>query len=184
MNKPLPPTLDLWETGDERPTRADRLRGAVWAAAALSLAAGVALTFHSLRLAREASQDMAQHLRELARVRSLEAGVAARRAAQQSFDALAVRQPTNLVALAVAAMPSAQPEDVRETRHELAAGWSVRQVELTFREASIAKAMEFVSIAESQPLPWRLTKCVLRATPGVAGTGHIALTMEALEKAP
>jgi len=69
---------------------------------------------------------------------------------------------------------------VRDLTHDVAPGWVALQKELTFRAVPLAPVMGLVGHAQNTRPPWRLTKCVIQASPATPGTGQVVLRFEAL----
>jgi hypothetical protein len=164
---------------DERGTPA-LLLGAALVVFALGLTVGLrALGEGRVRLDRIRAR-LAQFDALQARDRAL----AGYLAAKSQFDALPEAKARDLQPLMQESLPGYQAEDVRDASAEVSPGWVLRRREIAFREAPIAKAEEFVRRAEALRPPWRLSKCVLRASSRAAGFGHVVLVMEALERSP
>jgi len=154
----------------------------LWLSAAVLLVAGFFMTIQNLRNVDTVSQRAKKSVAELNVLRNMEADMARYEAAKLKLEQLSDKHPVSLTGVLQEALPGVKTDEVRDLRKDLGSGWVVRQKEIALNDIPIGKAMEFVQKAEKQKLPWCLAKCVIRATPRVAGTGQVVLLMEAVEK--
>jgi len=159
------------------------MRSLVWGAAAASAVAGVWLALHAAGAVDRAGRELARKRSELDELRAVAGELARSAAAKAVFEGEPGRRPAAVAALLDEVLPGVKPEDSRERRREIAGGWLVREHEFAFGEVPLGKVMDFAAKAEAQRPPWKVTKCVIRASPHAPGTGRVALVLEALEKA-
>jgi len=153
----------------------------------LALLGAVALTLYTVNQVGASRATMTRRgkdLEALALVRAELAGVEAAHACFSESDQL----PPPLAALVKTTLPGNVTPELRDLSEPGPAGWVWRRHELSFDSIVIADALNFVVAAEAplgdHPGPqrpgWRLTKCLIRATPEQPGSGRVVLVLEAL----
>ena len=103
-------------------------------------------------------------------------------AALRAFEALSNAAPAELASLGRAAVTNAPPEIRERESRNLAAGWTLRQMEVVFSEANLSQVPDFLQAAEMQRPPWRLVECTLASSRQSDGLGRVVLIMEAAGK--
>jgi len=154
----------------------------LWLFSAVFLFIGIGLTVQNLRKCDDLIERFKKKSGELKILRNMQADIFRYEAARHKMEQLAEKHPVALNAIIQEALGGIKVEDIRDSRKELVGGWAVRQKEISINDVSIEKVMEFIRKAESQKMPWCLSRCVIRTAPGAAGTGQIVLQMEAVEK--
>jgi len=100
-------------------------------------------------------------------------------AALRVFEALSNAAPAALANLGRAAVTNATPEIRERESRNLAAGWTLRQMEVVFSEVDLNQAPCFLHMAEQERPPWRLVECTLASSRKADGLGRVVLIMEA-----
>jgi len=155
----------------------------IWLSALISLVAGIVMTVHNLRSSESVGERFRKQIGELKILKNQETDLARHEAARKKYEQIIGKKPVLLNAILQETLPGVKVDEVREARKDLIDGWSLRQKEISMSEVSLEKVMDFIQKAESQKLPWSLAKFVVRTAPRTAGTGHVVLVMECLEKA-
>lgn len=158
--------------------------GALWLAALACLLAGVLFSVHACGRLRQTRDVLTRKHADLLALEALDARAREHTMALEAFEALAQKQPTPLAALLKTHLPSDTPDDIRESRDQAPQDWSLQRREVSFTEVPLPKLIRFVAAAESatnRP-PWRLEKCVIRASARAAGYGQVQLVLQAFEK--
>ena len=153
----------------------------MWICAAVSLIAGIGLSVDAIGELRSDRARLRTKLAQLDELRRMERQIARYRAAYREFEALQDKRPVPMAGLLKKHVDGRSPEDSRSTRQSSARGWTLRRQEVAFGEVSLDKVMELVHEAESGRPPWRLTRCIVRASSGVAGKGKVDLVFESLD---
>jgi hypothetical protein len=154
----------------------------LWLSVAVFLVIGISMTIRNLGKADEVSQRVKKKTGELKILRNMEADLARYETARKKMEQVSEKHLISLSGILQEVLPGAKADDVKDSRKDLVEGWSLRQKEVSMNDVPLGKSMEFVQKAESQKLPWCLTKCVIRAAPRTAGVGQVVLSMEALDK--
>lgn len=103
-------------------------------------------------------------------------------AALRVFEALSNAAPAALANLGRAAVTNATPEIRERESRNLAAGWTLRQMEVVFSEVDLNQVPCFLHMAEQGRPPWRLVECTLASSRQADGLGRAVLILEAAEK--
>jgi hypothetical protein len=159
------------------------LKRLLWISAAVLIVAGAIMTIRNFGSVEDASMRIKKRISELKILRNMEADLARYEAAKQKVEQISEKHAVALAGVLQEVLPGNKADDMRDSRKDLIPGWSIRQKEISISDVPIGKMMEFVRKAESQTIPWCMTKCVIRAAPHAAGVGQVVLTMEAVEKA-
>ncbi|MDP6526361.1 MAG: hypothetical protein QGI24_08315 [Kiritimatiellia bacterium] len=153
-----------------------------WVFAGIVLVFGIVLSVRTVQMARGVNTRLENKLAGLEKLRGMRNRLVPYELALGKFNAMAgdgsfspgepfSRLPTGLV-----------PQDIRETRKELAEGWTVVRKTCSFTKADIRTVMMFINGVESRRPPWRLARCDIRAlTPG-GGIGYVEIHLEALQR--
>ena len=155
----------------------------LWSSAAIFLVIGVGMTVQNIRNYDGIKVGFEKKMAGLKALRNLESDMARYESAKQKIEQLGDKRPVPLNTILQETLPGVKVDDVRDSRKELVSGWIVRQKEISISDVPIGNVMDFVHKAESQKIPWCLTRCVIRAAPRAAGSGQVILLMEAVEKA-
>jgi len=103
-------------------------------------------------------------------------------AALRVFEGLSNAQPVSLASMGRAILTNTTPEiRERETRN-LAAGWTLWQMEVVFNDVELDQVPGFLQMAATQRPPWRLVECMLASSRKADGWGRVVLVMEAAGK--
>ena len=153
----------------------------LWMAAAALLIAGVVMTASNLGKMEDITVRFKKKNGELKVLNNLAADLARYEVAKQKMEKVAGKHPLPLSGVLDAVLPGGKAEE-RDSRKELVAGWSLRQKEISLNDVPVGNVMEFIRRAESQAMPWCLTKFVVRSATKAAGTGQVVLQMEAVDK--
>jgi hypothetical protein len=159
--KRLRPQAHLWFTG----------------IAVFALLLGLGLTVQTFRLIRQARPRIMEKISDLATLRDIRNGLEGFRTARQACEQNPPAPPVSIRKL----LEPYRTEDIRESRRDLMAGWTLLQVDVTFSVLPLREVMAFVEKAESQRPPWRLTGCSIRpsTTPAEA---QVTATLEAIQQ--
>lgn len=149
--------------------------------AAGALVAGVFLSIGARHDLERGRVKLRRKLAELEELRGMERRIVRYRGAYKAFGGLSVKRPAAMGDLLKRHMAGHAAEDSRSTRQNLVPGWTVRRQEMGLGEVSMDKVMALVHDAESGRPPWRLTRCIVRATSGGAGKARVDLVFEALD---
>jgi hypothetical protein len=140
------------------------------------------LTARQFVYMRAASGRLARKVEELGRLLVLQDELQRDEAARKRYEAIETGQPASLGGPLKEVVSEPEKLDIRDTVREAVPGWVVRQKEITFGDVPLGKAMEFVRTVEAQRPPWRLTKCVIRASSHTEGVAQTVLVLDALER--
>ena len=162
----------------------------LWLAAAAALAIGAALSGYAARHIAASKTRLTRELHDLDTLRAVEADLRRYEAAWETFQKGTLDPPISLVDLLPQVLPEVKAEEMRDLSVHSVPGWMIRRKEITLGQAPLGKAMEFVRRAEAPPTnmearvrpPWRLAKCVLRASSADPGIGQAVLIMETVER--
>lgn len=103
-------------------------------------------------------------------------------AALRVFEGLSNAQPVSLASISRAIITNTAPEiRERETRN-LAAGWTLWQMEVAYSDIELDQLPGFLQTAATQRPPWRLVECTLTSSRHADGWGRAVLIMEAVGK--
>jgi len=153
----------------------------MWICGGVLLAIGAVLCMSTLDSLRADGATLRARLSELEELRGMERHASRYRGAYRKFDGLSARRPVAMATLLKKHMGGQPVEDSRSTRQSLVRGWTVRRQEMALGEVSMDKVMALVHDAESGRPPWRLTRCIVRASPGGGGKAKVDLVFEALD---
>ena len=103
-------------------------------------------------------------------------------AALRVFEGLSNASPVSLASLGRASATNATPEIRERESRNLAAGWTLRQMEVVFSEIDLNQIPCFLHMAEEARPPWRLVECTLASSRKADGLGHAVLIMETAGK--
>ena len=155
----------------------ERLRTPLlWSVCGVVFLVGSVLALVSLERVNAASERIQAGLADLSALRGIERDMAPYEQAHLEYEKLpAGGDPVSLAPLLKECLPGISVLDPRESRTAIAAGWTLLQKEVNLRDAPLAGVMEFVSRAENSNPPWRLARCVVRASPKGPGRGQVLL---------
>ena len=159
----------------------------LWACAIVSLVAGVGLTAGAWREVRAARHGLRRSLRDLEELEVLRGRLEPYRGAEAAFESLPVKRPVAVREFLADRTEGWNPDDLRESEEEMTPGWTAHRIELAFGVVPIARIMDLVHCVETPVVengvvarpPWRLTKCVIRASPDAVGNGWVVLVLVA-----
>lgn len=154
----------------------------MWIAAMLAVAAGIAFTLQAVRMRSAVSERIVKRAEAMQRLQEIAGDVRRAEQAVELYGKLAQKKTGSPTDALKTVFPDQKIEDPRETRREISGGWALKQKEYVLDDVSIGKAMEFVQKAEAMRPPWIMTRCAIRSSTTAAGAGHVAITLEALEK--
>ncbi|MDD4872314.1 MAG: hypothetical protein PHR77_17320 [Kiritimatiellae bacterium] len=154
----------------------------LWLSAAVFLVIGVGMTVQNLNTTDDLYRRFKKKSGELKILRNMETDLARFETAKKKTEQIPEKHPVSLNGLLQEMFPGSKADDMKDSRKDLIDGWLIRQKEISMNDIPVGKSMEFVQKAESQKLPWCLTRCVIRAVPRTTGIGQVILTMEALDK--
>lgn len=157
------------------------IRQIIWIGAVTVLIVGAMSVIRTIRQVDTVSLTFETKLRDLEKLKTMDRENARYDAARRSFERLTDRRPVSLPGLLKDTLPGHKAGDIREIRREFIPGWIVRHKEIAFSEVPLDGLMRFVHKAENSKPPWRLVKCVVRASTRSRGAGNVVLVMEALE---
>jgi hypothetical protein len=103
-------------------------------------------------------------------------------AALRVFEGLSNAQPVSLASIGRAIVTNATPEVRERESRNLAAGWTLWQMEVVFNEVNLSQIPGFLQAAEMQRPPWRLVECALASSRQADGVGRVVLILEAVGK--
>lgn len=155
----------------------------IWWAAILCLLAGVWLSLRSAFVLRDAAASLREKRADFLRLQVLAGELARHEAARSAYEdtpASAGRQPLKPVLAELASR--VKMEDMHEFTRALPDGWVLRQKEIVLRDVPFVEAMSLVERAERLRPPWRMAKCVLRASARRGGTGQVILLLETVDR--
>jgi len=124
-----------------------------------------------------------KRIAELNVLRNMEADMVRYEAAKRKMEETSGKHAASITGIFQEMLPENKADDLKESRKNFLPGWVIRQKEISVSDVSIGKMMEFVRRAESQAMPWCMTKCAIRSAPGSAGMGQVVMTLEVVEKA-
>ncbi len=156
----------------------------LWLTALACLLAGVLLAVYACGRIRQARETLTGKHADLRALQALDARAADYTDALQAFEMLPHKQPVPLATLLKAHLPDNKPDDIRESQTGTLEDWSLLRREISLTEVPLPKLMGFVVAAESvtnRP-PWRMEKCVIRASARAAGYGQVQLVLQAFER--
>ncbi len=156
----------------------------LWGVALTCLLSGVLLALHALGTIRQARRTLSLKHGDLRALQTLDARARQNAGALGALETLSHKQPAPLSTLLKAHLPSNAPDDIRESRTDALQGWSLLRREVSLTDVPLPDLMGFVAAAElptNRP-PWRLERCVIRASAKAAGYGHAQLVLEAFGK--
>lgn len=153
----------------------------IWIGAAAALAAGVVMAVMGVGEFGAERARLRGKLTEIEELRGMEMEIVRHRAARRAFEGLAAKRPAAMGDLVGKHMEGVAVEDSRSSRQDVVDGWTVRRQEMAFAEVSMDKVVALVRDAESGRPPWRLTRCMVRASAGEPGRGKVDLVFEALD---
>ncbi|MFA5043484.1 MAG: hypothetical protein WC381_09985 [Kiritimatiellia bacterium] len=144
--------------------------------------AGVLAALTALRQNVELHGKIRGKIETLAQLTAMKQTHDRRQAALRVFEGLSNAAPVSLASMSRAIVTNATPEiRERETRN-LAAGWTLWQMEMVFNEINLNQIPGFLQAAEMQRPPWRLVECAIASSRQADGFGRVALTLETAGK--
>ncbi len=144
--------------------------------------AGVLGAVTTLRQNLELRGKLRSKIETLDQLKVMQQTRARHQAALRVFEGLSNAQPVSLASMGRAILTNTTPEiRERETRN-LAAGWTLWQMEVVFSDVEFDQLPGFLQIAAMQRPPWRLVECTLASSRKADGWGRAILIMESAGK--
>ena len=146
------------------------------------LVTGAALTpgtADRLAAARAALAEQARYREALARLAQQVEPMEARR---EAFEAIPATGAVDVDAFVRGTAPGLRPRDVRREAEPLVGDWERLQIEFALDEAPVGRALSLIAAGMQQRPPWRLNRCVVRASAGSPGEGTVVLAFEVLSR--
>lgn len=157
---------------------------ALWAVAIACVAAGAALTVRTFARAGELRGLLRAKAKAVQELRDIASDLNRYSSARAAFEQIERRTLIPLEGMLEVTMKPSRPEGTRQTRSEIAPGWTLRREEISFGEVPLLSVMQFLRGVELQRPPWRLAKCIVRASSHTPGQGRVVVLLEGLERTP
>lgn len=144
--------------------------------------AGMLSSIAAIRANTIVSQQIRDKIETLAQLTAIKQTRDRHQAALRAFEGLSNAVPVPLANLCRSAVTNATPEIRDRESRNLAAGWTLRQVEVVFSELNLSQAPDLLLATEAQRPPWRLTECAIASSRQADGLGRVVLVLEAVGK--
>jgi hypothetical protein len=148
----------------------------------LVVATAAATTGWTLKEMATTSRKLTTRGEALEQLRATQADMLQYEEAHRKIDQANMGPLVDLNNILNTTLGQSRPESIRPSELQTVPGWRVRQKELSFDKLPVARLMQLVRMAEAQRPPWRLVRCVVRASSHTAGTGKVVLLFEGVER--
>lgn len=162
-------------------TRHDSTR-VLWIAAAVSVAAGLALSLRTSVHMKDYTARTAAYTRWAKQLRDREDRAGLGAAALAAYERLTVKQAVPIEGVLSNSVPDQRYQLRQIGAESVEGGWTARRVEISFADADLAEVGEFLTMAESNMPPWRLVECSIDGLGEAGGRGSAVLLLEVIEK--
>lgn len=143
---------------------------------------GVLASIATIRQNLELRGKIRNKIETLARLAAIKQTRDRHQAALRVYEGLSNAIPVSLASMGRAIVTNATPEIRERESRNLAAGWTLWQMEVVFNEINLNQIPNFLQAAEMQRPPWRLVECTLASSRQADGLGRVVLILEAAGK--
>jgi hypothetical protein len=155
----------------------------VWVVNVVVLAIGINMTASFVHTFDKNEETLDRKVKELAVMQDLRRTVGEYEVAKSVFEVMpSGQEPVILADLLKAKFSTYRSDHTRASRQSTVPGWVVKQQEVELDNVPFKDVMVFVKEAEAGRPPWRLQKCVFKASSRSSGKGQVVLTMQALKR--
>lgn len=144
--------------------------------------AGALAAIDTFRQNLELREKIRNKIETLAQLDAMQRTRDRHQAALRVFEGLSNASPVSLESISRAIVTNATPEIRERESRNLAAGWTLWQMEVVFSEVNLNQVPNFLQAAEMQRPPWRLVECTLASSRQADGLGRVVLILEAAGK--
>lgn len=144
--------------------------------------AGVLASIATIRQNLELRGKIRNKIETLAQLVTIKQTRDRHQAALRVYEGLSNAIPVSLASMGRAIVTNATPEIRERASRNLAAGWTLWQMEVVFNEINLNQIPNFLQAAEMQRPPWRLVECALASSRQADGLGRVVLILEAAGK--
>jgi hypothetical protein len=156
--------------------------GIYWMAAAVSVVMASIIAISSWIQIRESAEDLRTYAGYFSDLNDLQSAYRRQEAAVDAYEQLGVARATPLAELFKKTMPGIKYDTREIPTQAVLPGWTLRRISVSFPKFDLNNLSKFLSEAESQSPPWRITECTMTALSNDGSLGHARVFLQALEK--